>query len=138
VEQVARRSLERTSALFYVDSLEWLRRGGRIGTAAARFGTALAVKPLLHLSDGRIMPLEKVRTASKAIARLVQLTVRAAGEDPVDVAVQHLAAPERAAEVAGRLKEELPRLGQLYESEVGAAVGAHVGPGLLGVCVRKN
>jgi fatty acid-binding protein DegV len=84
------------------------------------------------------MPLEKVRTASKAIARLVQLTVRAAGTDPVDVAVQHLAAPERAAEVAGRLKEELPHLGQLYESEVGAVVGAHVGPGLLGVVVTKH
>ncbi|HEX8767288.1 MAG TPA: DegV family protein, partial [Jatrophihabitans sp.] len=75
VEQAARTALERTSALFYVDSLEWLHRGGRIGSAAARFGTALAVKPLLHLSDGRIMPLEKVRTASKAIDRLVQLTV---------------------------------------------------------------
>ena len=138
VEQAARTALERTSALFYVDSLEWLHRGGRIGSAAARFGTALAVKPLLHLSDGRIMPLEKVRTASKAIARLVQLTVLAAGSDPVDVAVQHLAAPERAAEVAGRLKEELPHLGQLYESEVGAVVGAHVGPGLLGVVVTKH
>lgn len=138
VEQAARSALERTTALFYVDSLEWLHRGGRIGTAAARFGTALAVKPLLHLSEGRIMPLEKVRTASKAIARLVQLTVQAAGTEPVDVAVQHLAAPERAAEVAGRLKEGLPNLGQLYESEVGAVVGAHVGPGLLGVVVRKH
>jgi DegV family protein with EDD domain len=138
VEQAARTALERTSALFYVDSLEWLHRGGRIGSAAARFGTALAVKPLLHLSDGRIMPLEKVRTASKAIARLVQLTVLAAGSDPVDVAVQHLAAPERAAEVAGQLKEALPNLGQLFESEVGAVVGAHVGPGLLGVVVTKH
>ena len=138
VEQAARTALDRTSALFYVDSLEWLHRGGRIGSAAARFGTALAVKPLLHLSDGRIMPLEKVRTASKAIARLVQLTVQKAGSDPVDVAVQHLAAPERAAEVAGRLKESLPNLGQLFESEVGAVVGAHVGPGLLGVVVRKR
>ena len=138
VEQAARAALDRTSALFYVDSLEWLHRGGRIGSAAARFGTALAVKPLLHLSDGRIMPLEKVRTASKAIARLVQLTVQKAGTDPVDVAIQHLAAPERAAEVAGLLKEALPHLGQLYESEVGAVVGAHVGPGLLGVVVRKR
>jgi DegV family protein with EDD domain len=138
VEQAARYCLSRTSALFYVDSLEWLHRGGRIGSAAARFGTALAVKPLLHLSDGRIMPLEKVRTASKAIARLVSLTVLAAGSELVDVAVQHLAAPERAAEVAGRLKDALPNLDQLYESEVGAVVGAHVGPGLLGVVVSKR
>jgi len=137
VEAAGRRALDRTSALFYVDSLEWLHRGGRIGSAAARFGTALAVKPLLHLSDGRIVPLEKVRTASKAIARLVQLTVAAAGSAPVDVAVQHLASPERANDVAGRLKDALPNLGQLYESEVGAVVGAHVGPGLLGVVVTR-
>ncbi|HEX8095117.1 DegV family protein [Jatrophihabitans sp.] len=138
VERAARTALDRTSALFYVDSLEWLHRGGRIGSAAARFGTALAVKPLLHLSGGRIMPLEKVRTASKAIARLVELTVQRAGSEPVDIAVQHLAAPERAAEVAGLLKEALPQLGQLYESEVGAVIGAHVGPGLLGVVVTRR
>ena len=135
VEQAARTVLGSTTALFYVDSLEWLHRGGRIGSAAARFGTALAVKPLLHLSDGRIQPLEKVRTASKAIARLVQLGVAAAGERPVDVAVQHLAAPDRAADLARRLRAALPALHQLYESEVGAAVGAHVGPGLLGIVV---
>jgi DegV family protein with EDD domain len=138
VERAARAALDQTSALFYVDSLEWLHRGGRIGTAAARFGTALAVKPLLHLADGRIVPLEKVRTASKAIARLVQLTVAAAGSAPVDVAVQHLASPERAEDVAHRLSAALPKLGTLYQSEVGAVVGAHVGPGLLGVVVTKR
>jgi DegV family protein with EDD domain len=137
VEQAARSVLGSTTALFYVDSLEWLHRGGRIGSAAARFGTALAVKPLLHLSDGRIQPLEKVRTATKAIARLVQLGVAAAGDRPVDVAVQHLAAPDRAADLARQLREALPALHQLYESEVGAAVGAHVGPGLLGIVVAR-
>jgi DegV family protein with EDD domain len=135
VQRSAQQTLEHTKALFYVDSLEWLYRGGRIGAAAARFGTALSMKPLLHLSDGRIVPLEKVRTSSKAIARLVQLTVAAAGDQPVDIAVQHLAAPERAADLAGRLRTALPNLRELYESEVGAAVGAHVGPGLLGSVV---
>lgn len=135
VQRCAQHTLEHTKALFYVDSLEWLYRGGRIGAAAARFGTALSMKPLLHLADGRIVPLEKVRTSSKAIARLVQLTVAAAGDQPVDVAVQHLAAPERAADLAGRLRAALPNLRELYESEVGAAVGAHVGPGLLGSVV---
>ena len=138
VEQRAREILDHTKALFYVDSLEWLYRGGRIGAAAARFGTALSMKPLLHLSEGRIVPLEKVRTSSKAIARLVQLTVAAAGTDPVDVAVQHLAAPERAADLAGKLRKAVPNLRELYESEVGAAVGAHVGPGLLGSVVSPG
>jgi len=135
VQRRAQQVLEGTKALFYVDSLEWLYRGGRIGAAAARFGTALSMKPLLHLAQGRIVPLEKVRTSSKAIARLVQLTVAAAGDQPVDIAVQHLAAPERAADLAGRLRSALPNLRELYESEVGAAVGAHVGPGLLGSVV---
>jgi len=135
VEAAARQVLDASTALFYVDSLEWLHRGGRIGSAAARFGTALAVKPLLHLADGRIAPLEKVRTTSKAIARLVQLGVAAAGDRPVDLAVQHLAAPARAAELARQLGDQLPRLGTVYTSEVGAAVGAHVGPGLLGVVI---
>lgn len=138
VEQQARVTLDRTRALFYVDSLEWLHRGGRIGAAAARFGTALSVKPLLHLSDGRIVPLEKVRTASKAIDRLVQLATSAAGGDEVDIAVQHLAAPERAGDLVRRLRDCLPRIAQVYESEVGAAVGAHVGPGLLGIVVSRH
>ena len=79
--------------LFYVDTLEHLRRGGRIGAAAALFGTALAVKPLLHVTGGQIAPLEKVRTASKALARLEELAVQRAGDGPVDLAVHHLAAP---------------------------------------------
>ncbi|MDQ1750098.1 MAG: fatty acid kinase fatty acid binding subunit [Pseudonocardiales bacterium] len=137
VAQAATTCIDRSSSLFYVDSLEWLHRGGRIGTAAAMLGTALAVKPLLHLVDGRILPMEKVRTSSKAIARLVQIAVNAAADSKVDLAVQHLAAPERALDVARQLKDQVPGLRELYESEVGAVVGAHVGPGLLGVVVRR-
>lgn len=124
-----------TVTLFYVDTLEFLRRGGRIGAAAALLGTALAVKPLLHVVDGRIVALERVRTASKAIARLADVAVERAGGRLVDIAVQHLAAPERAERVAAVLRERIPRLRRMYLSEVGAVVGAHVGPGLIGVVV---
>jgi DegV family protein with EDD domain len=124
-----------TVTLFYVDTLEFLRRGGRIGAAAAVLGTALAVKPLLHVVDGRIVALEKVRTASKAIARLAEVAVERAGGRLVDVAVQHLAAPERADGVAAVLRDRIPRLRRMHISEVGAVVGAHVGPGLIGVVV---
>ncbi len=127
-----------TSVLFYVDTLEHLRRGGRIGAAAALFGTALAVKPLLHVLDGRIAPLEKVRTASKAMARLEALAVGLAGDGPVDIAVHHLAAAEKAEAMAERLRTRVPGLQSLYVSEVGAVVGAHVGPGLLGVVVSQR
>src|SRR5262249_59638434 len=93
---------------FYVDALESLRRGGRIGAGAALLATSLSVKPLLHVLDGQIVPLEKVRTSSKAIARLVQLTVAEARDYPVDLAVHHLAAPRRAAEVAAQLVPRIP------------------------------
>jgi DegV family protein with EDD domain len=66
----ARARAEATTSLFYVDTLEYLRRGGRIGAAAAVLGSALAVKPLLTVAEGRITPLEKVRTTSRALARL--------------------------------------------------------------------
>jgi len=131
-------TVDSTRTFFYVDTLEYLRRGGRIGTAAALLGTSLSVKPLLHVLDGQIVPLEKVRTSAKAIARLVALTVAAAGMGPVDVAVHHLAAPERAAEVADRLRAEVPGLGELHTSEVGAVIGAHIGPGVLGTVVVRR
>lgn len=127
-----------TDVLFYVDTLEHLRRGGRIGAAAALFGAALAVKPLLHVTAGRIAALERVRTASKALARLEDLAVLRAGDGSVDLAVHHLAAGDKAAALAARLSARLPGLGVLHVSEVGAVVGAHVGPGLLGVVICRR
>jgi DegV family protein with EDD domain len=124
----------RCRLFFSVETLDRLRRGGRIGAAAAFVGTALAVKPLLHVAQGRIVPLEKVRTTARAAQRLVELAVRAAGDGPVDLAVHHLAAATRAEEVAARLRERL-QVARLLVSEVGAVIGAHVGPGLLGVVV---
>lgn len=132
------RALARTSAHFYVDTLEFLRRGGRIGTAQALLGSALAVKPLLCLHEGRIEPLERVRTASKAIARLEDLAVEAAGQEPVRVAVHHLAAGARAEQLAERLDARLPKVEELMTCEVGAVVGAHTGPGMLAVVVNRR
>lgn len=137
VYEAAVGTAERTTTLFYVDTLEHLRRGGRIGAAQALLGTALSVKPILHVREGRIVPLEKVRTVSKGIARLEALAVAAAGDGPADVAVHHLAAAERATQLAERLRARLPAVRQFYASEVGAVVGAHVGPGVLGVVVVR-
>lgn len=127
-----------TSAFFYVDTLDYLRRGGRIGAAQALFGSALAVKPLLQLDGGRIEMLEKVRTASRAIARLEEIVAERAGGAPVDIAVHHLAAPERASALAERLRDRVPGLVDLHVSEVGAVIGAHTGPGLLGAVVSPR
>lgn len=135
VEAAATDVAGRCRMIFSVDTLDRLRRGGRIGAATALLGTALAVKPLLHVVRGRIVPLEKVRTTARAAQRLVELAVRAAGDGPVDLAVHHLAATARADELAARLRERLPHITRLLVSEVGAVIGAHVGTGLLGIVV---
>ncbi len=138
VADAARRRASASTSVFYVDTLEHLRRGGRIGAAAAFVGSALAVKPLLRMVDGHIEPLEKVRTAAKAIGRIEEVAVDAAGSRAVDVAVHHLASPERADALAERLRRRLPGLDLLVVSEVGAVVGAHVGPGMLAVVVAPH
>lgn len=135
----ARRCAAGSRGFFVVATLEHLRRGGRIGSAAAILGSALAIKPVLELDDGVIGPLEKVRTTSRAVARLEELAVAAAGARPVNVAVHHLDAPDRAGALAERLQTRLAdRLappGQVVLAEVGAVVGAHVGPGMVAVVV---
>ena len=135
VAAAARDTAAATRTLFVVDTLEHLRRGGRIGHAASMIGTALSVKPVLHVADGRVVPLEKVRTSARALVRLVQRGVEAAHGEPVMVAVHHLAAPERAERLAADLEERIPGLRELYVSELGAAIGAHVGPGAVGLVV---
>lgn len=134
----ARTSADQSTSLFYVDTLDYLRRGGRIGPAAALLGTALAVKPLLQMVDGKIANIEKVRTAGRALARLADLAASAAADRKVQVAVAHLDSPDRAAQLAttlvARLADNLEGR-EVEVSEVGAVIGAHTGPGLVGVCV---
>jgi DegV family protein with EDD domain len=138
VEDAAVAAAARTRTFFMVETLEYLRRGGRIGSAAAFLGTALAVKPVLHVKDGHIVPLEKVRTTNRALARLVDLAEQAAvetGADTVELAVHHLAAHERAVELATRLDERISQASGCVVSELGGAIGAHTGPGMLAVVV---
>ncbi len=138
MRDAARAAVARTTTLFYLDTMEFLRRGGRMSAASALVGTALAVKPILHVADGAIVARDKVRTASRALDRLVELAVEAAGDARVDIAVHHLVAPERAEGLSAALSARLgDRIRQLWTTEVGAAVGAHCGPGLAGVVVHR-
>ncbi|WP_433344134.1 DegV family protein [Micromonospora sp. CA-111912] len=139
VRRAAVDAIDRTSIFFYVDTLEFLRRGGRIGAAEALFGTALSVKPIMHMPDGAIVLMDKVRTASRGVARLVDLAVGAAGDADVDLAVHHLAAPQRAEQLLAALTERLgDRLRSSYVTEAGAVVAAHAGPGLACVVVHRR
>jgi DegV family protein with EDD domain len=139
--EASARALERaeaTTSFFYVDTLEHLRRGGRIGTAAAVLGSALAVKPLLAIEGGRVVARERVRTSARALARLTELALEAVAEVPgVEVVVAHLRNAERAQDLADAIADRLgDRLaGEVRVGELGAALGAHVGPGMIAVCV---
>ena len=139
VRQAAVDHSAQVSTLFYVDTLEFLRRGGRIGAASALLGTALSVKPILHVVDGSIVVRDKVRTAGRALARLVDLAVESSGTGEVDIAVHHLGAADRAAALADAVSMRLgDRLRDCYITEIGAVVAAHVGPGVAGVVVHRR
>ena len=135
VESVAQRAADRTTTLFSVPTLEHLRRGGRIGATAAALGTALSIKPVLHVHEGRIQALEKVRTTARALSRLREISAGAAGSGGASVAVHHLGAPDEAERLAAQLRAEVPGCEECVVSEVGAVIGAHIGPGAVGVVV---
>jgi len=127
----AREAMAATRLWFAVDTLEYLRRGGRIGAAQAWLGAALKIKPILSL-EGQITPVERVRTSSRAFQRMLDY-LRSRADDGADAwVVQHIQAPD----VADRLVDhgrELFGREPAFVSEVGPVIGAHVGPGLVGV-----
>jgi DegV family protein with EDD domain len=140
VASAVRGRLGPSSITFYVHTLEHLRRGGRIGAASALLGSALAIKPILAVRDGRIVPLEKVRTSARALARLVALAVEQAQASgvAVDIAVHHLDAGDRAETVAAQLRERVRGARSVMVVELGAVVGAHVGPGTVAVAISPR
>ena len=126
----ARRAREGLKMWFAIDTLEYLRRGGRIGGAQAWLGSALKIKPILTV-ESQITPIERVRTFGRAFERLVDL-LRSRAADGADAwMVQHIQAPDQAQELARRGTEIFGRE-PLVISQIGPVIGTHVGPGLLG------
>ena len=134
VEQVAariRETSEQVRLWFAVDTLEFLRRGGRIGAAQAWLGGALKIKPILTV-DGEITPIERVRTAGRAFERMVEF-LRSQQADGADGwMVQHIQAHDQAERLADAGRE-IFGCDPVFVSEIGPVIGTHVGPGLLGV-----
>ena len=124
-----------SSIEFYVDTLEFLQRTGRISNMKSRVGTVLSVKPILHMVDGRVVQHELVRTASKAVERLVELVANGV-TGPCEIAVHHVDAAERADQVAQRLCETL-KIPSVTVTPAGAVIAAHVGPGAVAVVVTQ-
>jgi DegV family protein with EDD domain len=131
----ARAAIQRVHVVALVDTLEFLRRGGRIGRARSLLGSILNIKPILHIQDGEMAPLDRVRTYNRAVERLVQaatehhdlerLYVAAGGDDAAATAL------------ADRIRPLLPGV-EVNVGRIGPVVGVHAGPGVLGVCpVRR-
>jgi len=133
VVAVANQARQKTGVLFVVDTLEYLHRGGRIGGASKLLGSALNLKPLLELRDGRIEPIEKVRTKAKATARMLDvLEERLAGRTPVRLSSIHAAAEAEAREVLEAAKKRFHPIEALM-ADASPVVGTHAGPGTVGV-----
>lgn len=125
--------IPRMNIIFVVDTLKYLHKGGRIGGAAALFGTALGIKPLLFLNDGRVDTLEKIRTKKKAQTRLVDIVAEEATGKKLHCTIIHGDALQ---EAEALLEEVTARCDcvESYISEVSPVIGTHIGPGAVGAC----
>src|SRR5215212_4009271 len=117
---------------FAIDSLEFLRRSGRIGAASAWVGSTLRVKPILTIQSGQMMPVERVRSTERAFERLVDYARQRHSSGADAWVVQHVRSPELADDLTDRAREVFGTE-PVFCSEIGAVVGAHTGPGVLGI-----
>ena len=133
-KKIAENAQHKSGVLFVVDTLEFLHRGGRIGGASRFLGTALQLKPLLEVREGRVEPIERIRTKSKAYKRLVEMIVdRVNGLDGgVRIATLHANAFEDAKDLMQEMTQKLSPIESVY-SEVSPVVGTHCGPGTVGI-----
>jgi DegV family protein with EDD domain len=134
VEAAAQEVCSKVKVLFVVDTLEYLHKGGRIGGASRFLGTALGLKPLLHLNDGRVDALEKIRTKRKAVDRMLELAREYANGQPVHVAVIHANTADEVEPLKSAIMEQFDCI-DLYVADLSPAIATHAGPGTLGIAI---
>lgn len=127
--------LHSATQLMYVDTLEYLQRGGRISRTQATIGRALSVKPVLILQDGEIQQLTKGVGGDRALKKAVATAIQRAGNGPVDIGVEHFESLERAEELLEQLRAALPQVRRATVEETSAILAAHTGPRALGITV---
>jgi DegV family protein with EDD domain len=130
----ARDTAARSRVLLFVDTLEYLQKGGRIGRARAFLGTLLRTKPVLELAGGEIEGIERPRTRQKAIKRLFELIVKTS--NPVSIAILHGTTPDEAEHLAARVRAALPET-PVAIVQVSPVIGVHTGPAALGAAIEK-
>jgi len=131
---LARKMAGTIQTLAAADTLEYLRRSGRVSGGAALFGTLLAVKPILEVGNGAVHPIDKVRTRDKAVARMKEIFARRTPEgSKIHACVLHTNDPERA-RILGEWVQERHHCVEYYLAEAGPVIGARTGPGVIGLC----
>lgn len=138
VYEAAVRAAATADSLMCVQTLENLRHSGRISAAGHLLGSALAIKPILHISDGVLALHERQRTMTKAVNRMVAAMAEGVGDDEVTVGIQHCYAPELAVEVLGKITDRLPNVTSSLVVELGPVLGIHVGKGAVGITVGRG
>ncbi|MEE6178596.1 DegV family protein [Mycobacterium sp. 050134] len=136
VAAAARAAVARSHAFVVVHRLENLRRSGRIGGAKAWLGTALAVKPLLRIDDGKLVLAQRVRTKTHATEAMLDRVCEAVGDQSAQLAVHHVANPRGAEEVATALARRLPACQPALVTPLGPVLALHVGAGAVAVCLQ--
>jgi DegV family protein with EDD domain len=131
--RAAHKTIPHVGIVFTVETLEYLKRGGRVGGAAAFVGGLLDLKPILELRDGRVEPVERVRTKRKAVERVLEIIAeKTKGKSPIRLATLHAAAPQEAASLLEAAKQRLGAVETIL-SEVSPTVAVHTGPGTVGL-----
>jgi DegV family protein with EDD domain len=136
VAAVARSAVSRSHAFMVVHRLDNLRRSGRIGGATAWLGTALALKPLLRIDDGKLVLAQRVRTVSHATEAMIDRVCEVVGENSAALAVHHVVNPGGANDVAAALAQRLPACEPAIVTPLGPVLAVHVGAGAVAVCLE--